>query len=417
LITNIVNKTQVKIFKYRYYLQYYQMKRYVENWWVMKKLSLPLVMLCVAANVAQAADFLAGRDAYIRGDFQVAYQEFLPLAKKGDPKSRVGVGLLYAKGQGVQQNDVEAHRWFTLVAEQKPKPNVFVHTVAVENRKVLTKRMSQTQIAKSHQLVGTNQVAQLSDHAPADNGRPMGAEALNQVAAAVASSPPQPLSAAPTLKRTQSNEPFPRVVPPVVIAEPLAAVPIVKRGPEKAPVAKSPTDILTTRSLRQMPSSIERQQLKSPAYISKTILPGGGGSQTTTIGVIAPNPPTSIIRSPTATQPVAAPVGGKRLSRPLQTAALTPEQPKAGRRAVLIQLGAYKDAPRDIAVRAWSRIQLDHGEIIGDLEPVIIEADLGTKGIYQRLRTGPFATTANAKSVCMQLRSRNQRCYVIRGRL
>ena len=384
------------------------MKRYVENWWVMKKLGLPLAVFCVTANLAQAADFLAGRDAYIRGDFQVAYQEFLPLAKKGDPKSRVGVGLLYAKGQGVQQNDVEAHRWFTLVAEQKPKPNVFVHTVAVENRKVLTKRMSQTQIAKAHQLVGTNQVALLGDHVPADSGRPIDVEGPNQIVAAVASSPPQPLSTAPTIKKVQSSVTFPRVADPAAIAKPMAEVPIVTRRPVKAPIVKSSAKIPATQSFRDMPSAIEHQRLKSPAYLSKTILPGGGSSQTTTIGVIAPNSPTSIIRSSAEV---------KRLAQPIQTAALILEQPKADELVVFIQLGAYKDSPRDIAVQAWSRIQLKHDEVIGNLEPVIIEADLGAKGVYQRLRTGPFATTANAKSVCMQLRSRNQPCYVILGRL
>ena len=158
------------------------MRRCLENWWFMKKIVLPFAVLCASTSLAQAADFLAGRNAYIRGDFQVAYQEFLPLAKKGDPKSRVGVGLLYAKGQGVQQDDVEAHRWFTLVAEQKPKPNVYVHTVAVENRKVLTKRMSQKQIAKAHQLVGTTQVAELSSDVTVNDGSRVSSETPYQIA-------------------------------------------------------------------------------------------------------------------------------------------------------------------------------------------------------------------------------------------
>ena len=201
---------------------------------------------------------------------------------------------------------------------------------------------------------------------------------------------------------------FPRVADPAAIAKPMAGVPTATRRPVKAPIVKSSAKISATQSFPHMPSAIEHQRLKSPAYLSKTILPGGGGSQTTTIGVIAPNSPTSIIRSSAEV---------KRLAQPIQTAALTLEQPKADELVVFIQLGAYKDSPRDIAVQAWSRIQLKHEEVIGNLEPVIIEADLGSKGVYQRLRTGPFATTANAKSVCMQLRSRNQPCYVILGRL
>jgi|GEM_PF-3134505 len=384
----------------------------------MKKLVLPLAVLCATASLAQAADFLAGRNAYIRGDFQVAYQEFLPLAKKGDPKSRVGVGLLYAKGQGVQQNDVEAHRWFTLVADQKPKPNVFVHTVAVENRKVLAKRMSQSQIAKAQQLVGRAQVAQL-DAAIINDSDPAGPEALNQIAAAAGSPPPPPpLLAAPAINVAPPPAPaFPQVAPPAPIAKPVSIVPATPRAPVKAPVARVPARMPAPQTAPLTPGPVERQQLQPPAYLSKTILPGGGGSQTTTIGIIPPNPPTTIIRSPNAAQPVATPVRAKRPARPVQTAALTPERPQTGERVVLIQLGAYKDSPRAIAKRAWQRIQRKHGTVIGDLAPVIVEADLGVKGVYQRLRTGPFATTADAKSMCKQLRSRNQRCYVIRGRL
>ncbi|HAT34506.1 MAG TPA: SPOR domain-containing protein, partial [Rhodospirillaceae bacterium] len=48
---------------------------------------------------------------------------------------------------------------------------------------------------------------------------------------------------------------------------------------------------------------------------------------------------------------------------------------------------------------------------------VIQQADLGAKGVYQRLRTGPYASIADAKKVCDQLRSRKQRCFIIRGRM
>ena len=59
----------------------------------MKRLWIAFVLLpCLAGP--SLAEFEAGRDAYIRGDFTLAYQEFLSPANEGDSKSRIGLGLL-----------------------------------------------------------------------------------------------------------------------------------------------------------------------------------------------------------------------------------------------------------------------------------------------------------------------------------
>ncbi|HAA93910.1 MAG TPA: hypothetical protein DCE33_15795, partial [Rhodospirillaceae bacterium] len=254
----------------------------------MKKFAILLALLGATSSLAQAADFLAGRDAYIRGDFQIAYQEFLPLAQKGDAKSRVGVGLLYAKGQGVQQNDIEAHRWFTLAAEQKPKPNVFVHTVAVENRKVLAKRMSPIQIAEAERLAEASETARQSD-AIIRNSDETSPEALEQLAAAAGSPPtptsalslpPPPVPSAPVTaaKPTSLVPPAPKTATPpaVKVPEPPAA-PVVKAPeppalpqvaapePPKVPETTAPIrKVPTSRGAPLTPTPVERQALPMP---------------------------------------------------------------------------------------------------------------------------------------------------------
>ena len=404
----------------------------------MKKFAISLALLGATSSLVQAADFMAGRDAYIRGDFQIAYKEFMPLAQKGDAKSRVGVGLLYAKGQGVKQNDVEAHRWFTLAADQKPRPNVFVRTVADENRKVLAKRMSPVQIAKARRLAEATETTRQGDLiiANSDDTSP---EALEQLAAA-AGSPPAP---APAL----SLPPAPVPTPPVTAAKPTSLVPPAPKAPAvkppeapalptvkapappplpkvaapeppKAPDTRAPIRrVLTMQAAPLTPVPVERQELPAaaqPAYLTKTILPSSRNGRTTTIGVIPANPPTTVITSPNAAP---APAKARPAAQPVQTAALTPAALGTGQRVVLIQLGAYKNSPRAIAERAWQRINQRHGDLIGAKEAVIVQADLGAKGVYQRLRTGPYASFGEAKGVCDRLRSRNQRCYVVRGRM
>jgi hypothetical protein len=390
----------------------------------MKKTLIPAALLLATTSISHAADFDAGKQAYIRGDYKMAYDEFMPLAQKGDSKSQVGVGLLYAKGQGVEQSDVEALRWFTLVATKEPRPNVFVRTVAEENSKVLARRMTPQQRAEATRLIETTRLAQIGE-TPTDAGGP---EKLIRVAAT--GSPPVPST--------------PLVVtppePPKMQAQDLPPLPEAPKAPEAMtrqatkitpPPAQSairpPVVAPSASRTAPMPAPVQAQALPPAPYHNKTILPGSRNGPTTTISVIPPKqPPTTVIASPYAPQtPVkqanaAMPPQRSQMQRPMQTAALTPPKPARvakGGAAYLIQLGAYRNSPRSVAERAWQRILRKHGDIIGRNEPVIRQADLGAKGVYQRLRVGPYATKHEAKTICEELRSRHQRCYVIRGQL
>lgn len=63
------------------------------------------------------ADFEAGVEAYDRGDFLAAYDEWLPLARGGDPAAQRNIGHLYRRGQGVPQDAAVAVNWYTRAAE------------------------------------------------------------------------------------------------------------------------------------------------------------------------------------------------------------------------------------------------------------------------------------------------------------
>ncbi len=108
--------------------------------------------LFVGLAVPAWADVDAGVDAWERGDYATAYQEWKPLAEAGDALAQFNLGTwyyhfeqnyeqaakwvrfaaqqglaqaqhdlgrFYVLGQGVRQNDVEAARWFRLAAEQE----------------------------------------------------------------------------------------------------------------------------------------------------------------------------------------------------------------------------------------------------------------------------------------------------------
>jgi len=53
-----------------------------------------------------------GIEALQKGDYKMAYKEFLPLAKAGDEKSMITLGLLFHEGKGFEQNYSTAMEWY-----------------------------------------------------------------------------------------------------------------------------------------------------------------------------------------------------------------------------------------------------------------------------------------------------------------
>jgi len=50
------------------------------------------------------ADFKEGGEAYLRGDYEAAAKEFIPLAERGDHRAMYALGSMYSAGQGVEKD-------------------------------------------------------------------------------------------------------------------------------------------------------------------------------------------------------------------------------------------------------------------------------------------------------------------------
>ena len=249
------------------------------------------------------AGFEAGRDAYIRGDFSLAYQEFLTPAKDGDSKSRIGLGLLHARGHGVPRDLVKAHKWFDLAARQDKVEHPVVRILAKTNRDYLAKQMSPEQLAES------------------------------RLQAALIS----PTYKGPAKTRARADES-------------VARVPFTVHGAAIATPAK-------TRQVKA--AAVERQ-------------------------------------GPEPSKP--------QIDRGKSTSA-TP---------VHIQLAALRQGEETEALTAWARMARHHNVLFG-LAPKVSRVDLGAKGVFLRLRTGPFENRADARAVCKVLRDARQDCFVVRN--
>lgn len=75
-------------------------------------------IIAFVGNSCLAKDAESALKAAQAGDYQTAFQLWLPLAEQGDARSQYNIGLLYANGTGVVQDWQQAAKWYHLSAAQ-----------------------------------------------------------------------------------------------------------------------------------------------------------------------------------------------------------------------------------------------------------------------------------------------------------
>ena len=68
------------------------------------------------------------------------------------------------------------------------------------------------------------------------------------------------------------------------------------------------------------------------------------------------------------------------------------------------------------ARKEWARLRKGHAELFGDLALDVQRADLGDRGIFYRIRTGPFPNRATAQDMCWQIEAAKLGCLVVRAK-
>lgn len=77
-----------------------------------------------------------------------------------------------------------------------------------------------------------------------------------------------------------------------------------------------------------------------------------------------------------------------------------------------LQLTAVRSA--EAAEREWQRLRRAHGDLLGQLTRSIEQADLGSKGVFYRLRVGPIPDMEAARKLCDALTQRKEACLIVR---
>ena len=97
---------------------------------------------------------------------------------------------------------------------------------------------------------------------------------------------------------------------------------------------------------------------------------------------------------------------------PTQANATQPAATRAGARSGshVVQVGAFRS--NDEAMAQWARMQTRFGDYLSGKTYDVETADLGDRGVYHRLRVGPFASSDAAKTYCEGLKERGQDCLI-----
>ena len=82
--------------------------------------ALLAAILSLSLTTSAWAGFDEGWAAYERGDYATAFEEWLPVAERGDATAQYNLGLFYAKDRGSPAQLVLAHMWLSLAAPYLP---------------------------------------------------------------------------------------------------------------------------------------------------------------------------------------------------------------------------------------------------------------------------------------------------------
>jgi hypothetical protein len=96
------------------------------------------------------------------------------------------------------------------------------------------------------------------------------------------------------------------------------------------------------------------------------------------------------------------------LRRMADAAGARPAAPKTSGSGKLVQLAAF---PSDTAAHAaWHTLAAAHPDVFAGLAPRFEKADLGSKGVWTRVKVGPLKDAASGRRVCAAAKLSPERC-------
>ncbi|SMF14210.1 Sporulation related domain-containing protein [Tistlia consotensis] len=232
---------------------------------------------------------------------------------------------------------------------------------------------------------------------------------------------------APEPKPAPAPEQKPAMTEP---AQPEAGKAMTEAAPagQHAEVPPAPGVGLTRPSeLPELPKPATQAAKSEPAKPAETVAPEAKAPEAKAPEARAPEAraaaepmPEKPVEAPkpVAEAPPAPPVAAKEVA-PSPTEAPKAEAAKPAAAAAevkpgswVVQLAALRKESE--AKAAWSEMQAKHKDLLGAMTLQLDRADLGDRGVFYRVQTGPLPNRATALDLCAQLKAAGQACIAKR---
>jgi hypothetical protein len=408
----------------------------------MRRILCAAVVMSVLSGSALAG-MSEGVAAVTVGDYPKAIAEFQPLAASGDPvaqyhlakvylaghgpadgvpqgialmtqaassnypEAQAQLGLMYAMGLGVAADNAQAYDWLSKAVTALPDGTR--RTVAEANRDAVLKRMNASQQAAI--------AAAAKPSAPAVPAKPA------QEAAS------KPVTTSKTLTESAPSKAATSATKPAATNVAAATTKPAKTG-SAATVAKTANSTAaTTKPAKTDSAATVAKTANSTAAATKPAKTDSAAKTAkATNGVAATTKPATTSNAALTAKPAAtetpAKTAAKTTDKPAdksktqatqvasaEAAAPAKADPKAKPTGVRIQLVSM---PSETAAwDSWRRLSAKYSAALTGLTAMVEPADLGTKGTFYRVQTGPFATVAAAHERCTAMKAAGLDCLVV----
>jgi hypothetical protein len=116
---------------------------------MLKRILAGVVFSLMLTGGAAAGPLEDGLAAHERGDYATALRLFRPLGEQGNASAQYNLGVMYALGQGVPRDNVQAYMWFDLSARYLEGVE---RDRMVQIRDVIASKMTPAQVAEAERL-------------------------------------------------------------------------------------------------------------------------------------------------------------------------------------------------------------------------------------------------------------------------
>jgi len=406
---------------------------------------LPAAFLAAALALwlGQVTPVTAGYDegaaAFIRGDYELAWQEWLSLGERGHQSAQYNLGVLYSIGLGVEQDDEEAAKWFRRAADRGlPAAQMRLGTAYLEGKGVsedLKEAYFWFSLAATHFSLGEQheQAVAARESTGAGLSRAQITEVLERamdwrpVPQTIDQSEKERLIAAPAdeepaaLRGGEPNgmgaggsgsesSPSPTMVVKGAAAAEASDLgePVRKPEPPAAQVAAvTDTPANAAQSVDDAPQRQEGAGQKPSDLSSAAAVSDGTGTLETSASGLEParEAESAPEEAEDMSMQLAAATGGPQAEQ----ASETPDS--AARESFAAHLSSVRS--RDGTETEWQKLQSQFPGLLADKTLTVRRIDLAEQGTFYRVMAGPFSDFDAAKEICTQLKASDQYCAVL----